>query len=126
MKTYKVWIHVEEHDDEVEEYRDVTEPEDIGEYTTLGAAASLVARLQEVGVEEVRGEIKAKAQRTVEMIRAFDRQCVEAEYTDTGKAWRVMWTVRDLWTPLLQEDEKVEIEPSSPQMEPEDAPGDAS
>ncbi len=48
MKTYKVWIHIEEIDEDNDSYEDVDLPEPVGEFEALADAEALVSRLQAV------------------------------------------------------------------------------
>lgn len=51
MKTYSVWIEVEEHDQDTDEYRDCEGLDfaSVATFTDEGAAFSLANRLQETG-----------------------------------------------------------------------------
>ena len=53
MKTYKVWIHVEEIDDARDSYKDIGEPICYGDYTSRKAAiwASNALSLDEQEIE---------------------------------------------------------------------------
>lgn len=42
---YKVWVHVEEVDESVKEYRDATEPTCVGVFDTLAEAEAFVERI---------------------------------------------------------------------------------
>jgi hypothetical protein len=42
---YKVWVHVEEVDESVKEYRDATEPTCAGVFDTVGEAEAFIERI---------------------------------------------------------------------------------
>ena len=44
-KTYKVWVYIEEHDEDEDEYQDIDLPEDLGEFETLEEATEFVSKL---------------------------------------------------------------------------------
>lgn len=41
MKTYKVWLHIEEIDEEADSYTDVDEPHSVGEFDSLAEAETM-------------------------------------------------------------------------------------
>lgn len=45
MKTYKVWVVIEEHDEETDEYRDVTDLVSIGSFVDSDEAMNFVDEL---------------------------------------------------------------------------------
>lgn len=50
-KTYKVWVHIEEYDEDEGEYQDIDLPEDLGEFETLKEATEFVSKLCAVPIE---------------------------------------------------------------------------
>lgn len=46
MKEYKLWVEIEEYDDETEEYQDVGEPVDIGIFETFDDAQAFLDSLE--------------------------------------------------------------------------------
>ena len=50
-KTYKVWVHIEEYDDEEDAYQDIDLPEDLGEFGALDEAIEFVSKLCAVPIE---------------------------------------------------------------------------
>ena len=47
MKVYKVWVHIEEIDEEEDHYEDVCEPQCLGTYETFDEAVDKVASLEQ-------------------------------------------------------------------------------
>ena len=50
-KTYKVWVYIEEHDEDEDEYQDIDLPEDLGEFKTLEEATEFISKLCAVPIE---------------------------------------------------------------------------
>lgn len=48
MKTYKVWLHIEEYDDDEDEYTDIGLPHDAGEFATVEEAVEFVGTVLDV------------------------------------------------------------------------------
>lgn len=46
MSEYKVWVQIEEYDEEEDDYRDLDEPIDIAIFDTEDQARDFVARLE--------------------------------------------------------------------------------
>lgn len=67
MKTFKVWIHIEECREDRGEYREACEPVQVGEYTTYGAAANMVANIQDLttNLDAAHLEVVAKNLKTI-------------------------------------------------------------
>ncbi len=50
---YKVWVHIEEIDEENDHYEDVGMPISVGEYDLLSEAAEQVATLAGVSINDI-------------------------------------------------------------------------
>jgi len=44
-KIYKIWVHIEEQDEDNDSYENADEPESLGEYITLEEAQVVVAAI---------------------------------------------------------------------------------
>jgi hypothetical protein len=72
--------------------------------TQAAAAAAMVNSLQSQG-----GNTMRELERIIAEIDRFDRECREAEYTDTAEVWAVLNEVRDLAARALAQTAEVAV-----------------